>query len=208
MKKIIGLTIAALLIIGIVGAGTYAYFSDIETSTGNTFTAGTLNLVNTINGTGTKADIHTGADGVNVYVLFDNIAPGDSGSITWTLENTGTLSGNLTMASSNVTFAENGSNEPEAAVVGNNGGGNGDLDEYLGVWLTCGGTDILGTTAAYVPMSGLEAVLIAQSQSIAPAGSLAYVLHWAIPTDIPAVDDNIIQSDTATLNITFALAQS
>ncbi|MDD5433725.1 MAG: TasA family protein [Candidatus Pacebacteria bacterium] len=43
-KKII----ISLAIIGIVGAiavgGTVAYFTDTETSTGNTFTAGTLDL--------------------------------------------------------------------------------------------------------------------------------------------------------------------
>jgi len=45
MKKIIGLSIAALLIIGIVAVGTYAYFSDTAASTGNTWTAGTLTWV-------------------------------------------------------------------------------------------------------------------------------------------------------------------
>jgi len=50
MKKILGLTIAALLVMGLVGGGTWAYFTDVETSTGNTFAAGTLDLeVNTEN---------------------------------------------------------------------------------------------------------------------------------------------------------------
>ena len=44
MKKII----LSLAIVGVVGAvaigGTIAYFSDTETSTGNTFTAGTLDF--------------------------------------------------------------------------------------------------------------------------------------------------------------------
>jgi len=44
MKKLFGLTIAALLIIGIVGGGTWAYFSDTETSSSNQITAGTLDL--------------------------------------------------------------------------------------------------------------------------------------------------------------------
>ena len=44
MKKILGLTVAALLVMGLVGGGTWAYFTDVETSTGNTFATGTLDL--------------------------------------------------------------------------------------------------------------------------------------------------------------------
>jgi predicted ribosomally synthesized peptide with SipW-like signal peptide len=44
MKKILGLTIAAVLVMGLVGGGTWAYFSDTETSSGNSFAAGTLDL--------------------------------------------------------------------------------------------------------------------------------------------------------------------
>jgi predicted ribosomally synthesized peptide with SipW-like signal peptide len=43
-KKLLLLTLALLLVAGMAGAGTFAYFSDTETSTGNTFTAGTLDL--------------------------------------------------------------------------------------------------------------------------------------------------------------------
>jgi predicted ribosomally synthesized peptide with SipW-like signal peptide len=43
MKKIIGLTIAAILIIGLVGVGTWAYFGDTEVSSGS-LAAGTLDL--------------------------------------------------------------------------------------------------------------------------------------------------------------------
>lgn len=44
MKKILGLTIAAMLVIAMVAGGTWAYFSDTETSSNNVFTAGTLDL--------------------------------------------------------------------------------------------------------------------------------------------------------------------
>ncbi len=211
MKKIIGLTIAALLIIGIVGAGTFAYFGDTETSTSNTFTAGTLNLVATTNGTSSTAHIvvTAGGDGINGNVVFTKLKPGDSGTMTWTLTNDGDLPGTLTIPSTVVFNDNNGSQKnPETKAIATNAGVNLGLGDLMGVWLTRGGTDILGTTAAYVPMSGLEAVLIAQSQSIAPTGSLVYVLHWAIPTDIPLVDDNIIQGDSATIDITFTLTQS
>jgi len=44
MKKILGLTVAALLVMALVGGGTWAYFSDVEQTTANIFTAGTLDL--------------------------------------------------------------------------------------------------------------------------------------------------------------------
>jgi spore coat-associated protein N len=44
MKKILGLTVAALLVMGLVGGGTWAYFSDTEETTGNIFSAGTIDL--------------------------------------------------------------------------------------------------------------------------------------------------------------------
>jgi len=44
MKRIIGLTIAFMLSLGMSGIGTCAYFSDVETSTGNQLAAGTPDL--------------------------------------------------------------------------------------------------------------------------------------------------------------------
>ncbi|GAG11266.1 unnamed protein product, partial [marine sediment metagenome] len=39
MRKVIILSLALILILGIMGYGTSSYFSDTETSAGNTFTA-------------------------------------------------------------------------------------------------------------------------------------------------------------------------
>ena len=223
MKKIIISFMTIALVLAVIAGGTWAYFSDTETSTGSSFTAGTLNLVPSTSGTGPvgKYTVTAGGDGINGNVVFVRLAPGDSGSITWTLTNNGNLDGALTMAST-VTFAENGSNEPEAAVLGNNNGGNGDLDEYMGVRLKRGATYILGDASNYVPFSGLAAVLNAESQSLAASGTLTYVLEWQIASDVKGagadgkfgtaddvqVDDNIIQSDSATVDITFTLTQS
>ncbi len=202
MKKIFGLTIAALLIIGIVGGGTLAYFSDTETSTGNTWTAGTLNLVDVISGTAVNNSISinggTGdaADGLNDKVEFgltDPIKPGSSGNITWTLSNTGTVSGNLTI-SANTTFSEGTDTAPELALPA------AGLDSKIDVVLTRGVTTVYTGT-----MSGLAAALSAENQSMAGGGgSLVYVLNWQILTTV----GNEIQGDTATLNITFTLTQN
>ena len=223
MKKVVLSVMTIGLVLAIIGGGTWAYFNDTEATTGNSFTAGTLNLVPSTSGTGPagKYTVTAGGDGINGNVAFVRLAPGDSGSVTWTLTNNGNLDGTLTMAST-VTFAENGSNEPETAVAGNNNGGNGDLDEYMGVRLKRGATYILGDASNYVPFSGLAAVLNAENQSLPASGTLTYVFEWQIASDVKGagadgkfgtgddvqVDDNIIQSDTVTVDITFMLTQS
>jgi len=222
-KKILLSVMVITLACALIGGGIYAVFSDVETSTGNTFTAGTLNLIPSTSGTGPggKYTVTEGGDGVNGKVVFTTLAPGDSGSITWTLQNDGNLDGTLTLPS-DVTFQENGSNEPESAVAGNNGGGNGDLDQYMGVRLKRNGSYILGDASNYVPFSGLEAALDAESRSLTASSTLTYVLEWEIASNVKGagadgefgtaddveVDDNIIQSDKATLDITFTLTQA
>jgi len=81
VKKIIGLGIAVAVIIALVTTGTWALFSDTETSGDNVFQAGTIDL--TIGG--------TGATGVN----FTNMKPGDTASATIVVTNVGTLPGSL-----------------------------------------------------------------------------------------------------------------
>ncbi|GAH87779.1 unnamed protein product [marine sediment metagenome] len=82
MKKIIGLTIAFMLLIGMTGIGTWAYFSDVEASTGNQMTAGTLDLKT------------NDVDGVSQTLFVTNMAPGDTvGPETIILKNIGSVDG-------------------------------------------------------------------------------------------------------------------
>lgn len=223
MKRILGLVLVGLILMGLAATASWAYFSDTESSSGNHFTAGSLDLVpsNSATGPAGKYTVNSMSNGVTGYVTFTNLVPGESGSMAWTMQNNGTVNGTLTMPSA-VTFTENGSNEPEAAVAGNNGGGNGDLDTYLGVRVKRGSTYFLGSATNYVPASGLKAALDAQSQALAASGTLTYTLEWALASDIKGagvdglfgtaddvdVVDNIIQSDTVQIDITFTLTQS
>ena len=59
------------LVVMLAGAGTLAYFSDTETSTGNTFAAGTLDLK-------IRDDNESWGDGVTATWTLDNMLPGDS----------------------------------------------------------------------------------------------------------------------------------
>jgi len=81
VKKIVGLTIAIVLIIGMVAGGTWALFSDTETTGDNIFQAGTIDLE--IAGTAATG------------VTFTNMKPGDTPSGTIVVTNAGTLPGCL-----------------------------------------------------------------------------------------------------------------
>lgn len=91
-KKII---FASIFVIGMLalamGYGTYSYFTQTETSTGNTFQAGWVDLA-----------LSTGGDYVNPWsgplATFTNIAPGQETSATniW-FKNAGSLAGKVTV---------------------------------------------------------------------------------------------------------------
>ncbi len=72
-----------LLVAAGIGAGTIAYFSDVETSSGNTFTSGTLDMV-------LKDDNEDWADGVTAtWESPPNWAPGDEVTATLQIKNIG-----------------------------------------------------------------------------------------------------------------------
>ncbi len=87
-KKLLLLTLALLLVAGMAGAGTFAYFQDTETSTGNTFTAGTLDLK-------VSDDNEPFGNGVSQTWVLTNMAPGDVPAVVYevSLMNTGTIAG-------------------------------------------------------------------------------------------------------------------
>ena len=201
MKKIVGLTIAVLLIIGLVGAGTYAYFSDTESSTNNTLTAGTLDL---------------NIDGGNIAVTTftaSAVAPGDSGSGNSTLANVGSMSGELDVTTSAVT------NTPGAG--GEFGGGSGELGAsaqiamYLdidqsGSWnagdigLQSDGTTYSFPTALnYDVIDNYASETWNAIETMANAASDDIIVNW----QVPASADNSIQGDSVSFDITFTLEQ-
>ena len=82
MKKIFGLSLVLIAVVGIIGVATFAYFTDNANSSGNSFVSGTLNL--TINDTG----------GVTRTLYATGMSPGATvGPSTITLKNTGTVNG-------------------------------------------------------------------------------------------------------------------
>ncbi|MGA3093840.1 MAG: TasA family protein [Dehalococcoidales bacterium] len=193
MKKVLVSLVIIALVMALMGTGVYALFSDTETSTGNSFTAGTFNLVDVISGTATSGNItvNEAADGFNDNVVFTLVKPGDAGTITWTLTNAGDIAGTLTIVAT-TSFSQGVDTEPELALPA------AGLDSKIDVVLTRG-----GTTVYIGPMSGLAAAFSGESNVMAGASSLVYVLSWSIAGTV----GNEIQGDTATLNVTFNLNQ-
>jgi Camelysin metallo-endopeptidase len=194
-----------VLMLALLIGGLYGTFDDTESGNPSVFTAGTLDLMTWVEGTNpTGANmLVTASDNVNGivgHVDFTNVAPGDNGTIVWTLTNDGTVNGNLTFDNVTVGFAENGTNEPEGKVSGNNNGGNGDLDEYMYYRLSRNGAPITGL----VPFSGLEATLESQNVALGAGLHTTYELYWEIASTV----GNVIQSDQATIDITFNLTQA
>jgi len=210
MKKILGLTVAALLVMGLVGGGTWAYFSDPETTTGNVLTAGTLNL-----------QVGT-ADPTTANITVSAVAPGDSGSADWLLKNDGTLAGYLDITFTSIVDAENGVNEPEEDDVGEDGtvaspGTDGELAENLLLLIYIdendnntydAGTDNL-TFNDYVKggSANLTDVTVDDYAMAANYGSgddKAFRIEWSVSTSVT----NLIQSDSTGFTIEFSLEQT
>ncbi|MFA4998514.1 MAG: TasA family protein [Candidatus Paceibacterota bacterium] len=122
MKKIL-ISLAVIGIVGVVAiGGTIAYFSDTETSAGNTFTAGTLDL---------KVDGKDGSQVTTKYTL-SNWKPGNNQMVGQvTLKNTGSLPGKYWVEIKNVVNNENGCNDPEIKAGDNCGATEGELGSKI-----------------------------------------------------------------------------
>ncbi len=138
MKKILGLTVAALMVMGLIGGGTWAYFTDPEATTGNILSAGTL-------------DLRTNdANGVSATLFAQNLKPGDyfpaGANATIALSNAGSIDGGTLDIT--VTYVETDNATLEAAISGDT-----DLnialtdDQYAAgleiITLNYGGTNLL-----------------------------------------------------------------
>jgi predicted ribosomally synthesized peptide with SipW-like signal peptide len=115
-KKILVSMMVIGLVAALAGAGLYALFSDTETSTGNTFSAGTLDLK-----VGGKDDPEV------IQIVLDNIKPGWSREYRWTLKNAGTLDGILWFEVTNIVNKDNGVIEPEQGAPDEDGTELGEL---------------------------------------------------------------------------------
>jgi predicted ribosomally synthesized peptide with SipW-like signal peptide len=194
-KKILVSMMVIGLVAALAGAGLHAYFSDTEKSEGNTFTAGTLDLE------------LSAAQGSVVKLDVGPMAPGDSGSNTWIAKNVGSIAGKLSLTVSDITNNDNGLTEPESEVDKTGGAGEGELGNYLDVvlWvdLDSDGVKDVGEVLYSGTLNGMAGTY--SNVAILPKEwSVPIILEWSINSDV----GNIIQSDSASFDITFSLVQA
>ena len=195
----------SLAIIGAVSAivvgVTTAYFSDTETSTGNTFSAGTLNL--------TMND----KDGENVSFTFSNLKPGSQPKVKYILKNTGSIDGYLDIENVSFESYENTCYEPEReagdATCGT-GADQGELDDVLNLrmfldydgdgWIDTGEPVFFNDKIKNLPDHF-------ELNELIPANGdtdfVAEIYDWWNTSM-----DNQAQSDSVVINMTFELAQT
>lgn len=212
MKRILLSVFSISLALVLAVGATVAVFSDTETSEGNTFTAGTLDL---------KVDGED--DGSTVaHIELSDMKPGDTAQYQWTLSNTGSLSGQPWIEIVNLVDNDNNCNEPESDVdgsCGDPGPGEGELSPNLLMQINAAGSTGYEHPNAQVcfDASGTGRICpldfwasygqVGQSEVwevIGPGSSTApMVLEFSIPESV----GNIIQSDSVEFDIVFHLDQ-
>ena len=210
----------SLSVIGIAAAiaigGTTAYFSDTEKSENNTFAAGTMDL-----------DINGDDVAVQTINLSDK-APGDSGSESATLKNSGSLDGELDIAMSTVVNypctdgANGGQNDGTEYCTSDPGvlGSNAQMALYIdadesGDWssddigLKSDATEYINTGSVALDYDTINnysgAVWNNVYNGLMATGSQdGFVIDWKIPTSAT----NDIQGDALKFDMTFILEQA
>jgi len=190
--------LASLLMIGMVaamaGAGTFAYFTDTETSTGNVFTAGTLDLV--VNE----------ENPVSSHFELENVQPSDNATDKVNLTNIGTCDGYLSMWIENLTDDDNGLTEPEETDGDTTGGADpeGELSPNLciQIWDYNGNEHYNDTLANFAATHGNESTQL-DLGDLSAGQSRMFTVGYYVPSDV----GNIIQSDSSTFDIVVDLLQ-
>jgi len=233
-KILISLAMIAAVAAVVVGATT-AYFSDVETSTGNTFTAGTIDL--TVDSNCTYNGAQSGECGVwslrdlnptaDKFFNFTDVKPGDYGENTVSLH----VENNEAYACLNVSPLVNNDNtctEPEKIAEGGQTCGTdpgaGELAQNLQffAWNDLNGNNIWETGESplfsniYGPASD---VLSGRTYplGILPGGQTKYIgIYWCagnitvgtytLSCDGSAMGNNV-QSDSMSADISFDVAQ-
>jgi predicted ribosomally synthesized peptide with SipW-like signal peptide len=194
----------SLAVVGITSAiaigATSAYFSDTETSSANTFTAGTLDLA---------IDGQNGSQVTTKYTLT-NWYPGKSSMVGgFTVKNTGTVSGKFWMEIKNVVNNENGVSLVEAnAGDTTTGATEGELGQFISGYFQ----ENVGPNWYHLnpSISSLNSIvgthLIPADGGVLNPGQeipIVFYTNW-----VPTATDNVAQGDSVSFDLVFHLDQN
>ncbi len=205
MKNIIKSLVIVVAIAAIAGGATYALFSDTETSAGNTFTAGTLDL-----------KVGNQDDPMIVHVTKTDMKPQapytyQGYNNQWILKNTGSLPGMISITIKNLQNFEDGCNEPENSLADSTcGAGNdqGELGQYTWInWQNNGGsvTTAFNTPHNFNPLNTANNIEV--TGPVLQPGDTYNAYMWL---DFPRRADNmenLAQGDRMIFDVEFKLVQ-
>jgi spore coat-associated protein N len=212
MRKILISLMTIALVGALIGGGVFAYFSDVETSTGNSFTTGTLDL--TVDGANPWAATKITATGMK---------PGSSGAVDCTVANGGNLAGSLTVDITGLSDGQGTCTEPECVAEGGTYSGgscsgntpvNLSAEMDIVVWVDDGTG---GGTANNGVKDGTEEQLFSGTLGAANTGGpwtvtgglgVGGTTYIGISYSIDSGVGNEIQDDTSTFTIEFNLQQT
>jgi predicted ribosomally synthesized peptide with SipW-like signal peptide len=180
---------------------TIALFNDVETSTGNIFVAGTLNLQ------------VGGEDPATWSYSTEDIKPGDTDKEFVTIQNTGSLDGYLHITFANLINDEMGCTEPEGdnldTTCGNPGNNEGELAENLDILIYLDENededfDLGIDTLIY--QGKVRGILQGDlfNYPLSSGDSKEFTMEWELDSSV----GNIVQSDKTGYDINFELTQN
>jgi spore coat-associated protein N len=187
-KKIAMLAIGAMLAVALVGGGVYAYFNDTENSSGNQFSAGSLDLV--LGGTGSAS------------MSFANVAPGSVGVATMNVANQGTIGGTVTMTAANMTDDEGATWEPETNTVAP-GDLSAKVDIVVFVDINHDGAYNAGDSTRWTGKLSALPIALVSCGSLAGSASMDIGIYYSVD---PLVGNDIM-GDIVTFDLVFTLTQ-
>jgi predicted ribosomally synthesized peptide with SipW-like signal peptide len=197
IKKLVLIITVVAMVSSVIALGALSYFSDTETSNGNTFTAARLDL--TVDG----------QNGTNVQKFnVTRMTPGNQPNSGWIVKNIGDISGYFGVSSVIVQNIENDLTEPEIQ-AGDSSADVGELGDLVNIhlfldnnkdgWISTGEEVFYNGKISDLPSSfDLDEVIAAGAET-----RIGAIINWWNNGDL----DNKAQSDTATIDITFRLTQ-
>jgi predicted ribosomally synthesized peptide with SipW-like signal peptide len=202
MKKILVLLLTITLVVIMVGAAFTAAFSDIEQSTDNAFSAGTLDL--RLNGLDNPI-----SSAVSLSVA--NWRPSDTQRHCWSLTNAGTITGQPWFEVTNITNLENSLLEMEIS-AGDPTDDVGELgDQIEGQWkFAVPGQGNFLDIASLIDINdmGIPGTEFGRSELpvLAPNDSVQICLD-ATFKDLPSPQNNLSQDDSVSFDVVYHLEQ-